>query len=116
MVHSAKYNNAPMPHSIFFHGPYAIHGTDAVARSAGPPRTAASALRPAHAATLYASVKAEGAAISIVGAAPEARFGALSEERRAPRHRRRVVSPLVYAPLRWDRPLDDWARRSAAEY
>ena len=30
MVHSAKYGNAPMPHSIFFHGQYAIHGTTAV--------------------------------------------------------------------------------------
>ena len=30
MVHSAKYGNAPMPHSIFFYGQYAIHGTNAV--------------------------------------------------------------------------------------
>ena len=30
MVHSAKYNNAPMPHAIFFYGQYAIHGTNAV--------------------------------------------------------------------------------------
>ena len=26
MHYSRKYNNAPMPHSIFFHGGYAIHG------------------------------------------------------------------------------------------
>lgn len=25
--HSKKYDNAPMPYSIFFHGGYAIHGT-----------------------------------------------------------------------------------------
>src|ERR1700683_3879918 len=34
MVHSAKYDDAPMPHAIFFHGPYAIHGTGSV-RSLG---------------------------------------------------------------------------------
>lgn len=28
MWHSAKYDNAPMPWSIFFHGGYAIHGTE----------------------------------------------------------------------------------------
>jgi lipoprotein-anchoring transpeptidase ErfK/SrfK len=28
MHYSSKYNNAPMPHSIFFHGGYAIHATD----------------------------------------------------------------------------------------
>ena len=40
MVHSAKYNNAPMPHSIFFYGQYAIHGTNAVGdlRKAGVAR------------------------------------------------------------------------------
>jgi lipoprotein-anchoring transpeptidase ErfK/SrfK len=27
MWYSAKYENAPMPYSIFFHGGYAIHGT-----------------------------------------------------------------------------------------
>ena len=27
MVYSYKYGNEPMPHSIFFHGQYAIHGT-----------------------------------------------------------------------------------------
>ena len=35
MVHSAKYGNAPMPHSIFFYGQYAIHGTNAVGNLGG---------------------------------------------------------------------------------
>ena len=30
MHYSSKYNNAPMPHSIFFHKGWAIHGTSAV--------------------------------------------------------------------------------------
>lgn len=29
---SSRYDNAPMPFSIFFHGHYAIHGTDQVSR------------------------------------------------------------------------------------
>lgn len=32
MHHSRKYNNAPMPYSIFFHGGYACHGTNSVWR------------------------------------------------------------------------------------
>jgi single-stranded-DNA-specific exonuclease len=36
MVHSAKYGNAPMPHSIFFYGQYAIHGTNAVGALGSP--------------------------------------------------------------------------------
>ena len=38
----AKYYNSPMPHSIFFHRGYAIHGTCELRGSAAPPRTAAS--------------------------------------------------------------------------
>ena len=33
MHRSRKYHNSPMPHSIFFNGGYAIHGTYAVALS-----------------------------------------------------------------------------------
>lgn len=32
MHFSRKYNNAPMPYSVFFRGGYAIHGTNAVGR------------------------------------------------------------------------------------
>ena len=32
MHYSSKYNNSPMPHSIFFYGGYAIHGTNYVRR------------------------------------------------------------------------------------
>ena len=34
--YSRKYDNAPMPHAIFFHGGYAIHGTNQI-RSLGHP-------------------------------------------------------------------------------
>ena len=36
MHHSRKYAMAPMPHSIFFHGGYAIHGTNSVGRLGRP--------------------------------------------------------------------------------
>ena len=48
---STLYHGAPMPHSIFFSGNYAIHGTTEVAASVGAPRMAASAstrLTPGH--------------------------------------------------------------------
>lgn len=32
MWYSKKYDNAPMPYAIFFHGGYAIHGTTAIGR------------------------------------------------------------------------------------
>jgi lipoprotein-anchoring transpeptidase ErfK/SrfK len=32
MHYSKKYNNSPMPYTVFFHGGYAIHGTKSVSR------------------------------------------------------------------------------------
>ena len=60
MVHSAKYGNAPMPHSIFFHGGYAIHGTHEIARLGGPASHGCIRLDPGNAATLYGIVQREG--------------------------------------------------------
>jgi hypothetical protein len=67
MVHSAKYNNAPMPHAIFYSGPYAIHGTEAVWALGHVASHGCVRLSPANAATLFAMVKEEGATISIGG-------------------------------------------------
>jgi lipoprotein-anchoring transpeptidase ErfK/SrfK len=61
MWYSRKYDNAPMPHSIFFHGGYAIHGTDAVANLGRPASHGCVRLDPGHARTLYNLVKARGA-------------------------------------------------------
>ena len=58
--YSRKYDNAPMPHSIFFRGGYAIHGTTAV-RSLG--RAASHGcirLHPENAATLFRIVRSHG--------------------------------------------------------
>jgi lipoprotein-anchoring transpeptidase ErfK/SrfK len=36
MWRSRKYDNAPMPYAVFYHGGYAIHGTTAVGRLGSP--------------------------------------------------------------------------------
>src|ERR1700759_934520 len=67
LVHSAKYDNAPMPHSIFFYGQYAIHGTTAVGHLGRPASPGCVRISPANAAALFAMVQRQGAEIRIVG-------------------------------------------------
>ena len=57
---SKLYYNSPMPHSIFFHGGYAIHGSYEINRLGGPASHGCIRLHPANAAALYALVKSEG--------------------------------------------------------
>jgi hypothetical protein len=70
MHRSHKYHNAPMPHSIFFSGGYAIHGTYEIAALGVPASHGCIRLAPQHAAALYEMVKREGAQIAINGTAP----------------------------------------------
>ncbi len=49
-----------MPHSIFFHEGYAIHGTGYVSRLGRPASHGCVRLHPANAATLYALVREHG--------------------------------------------------------
>ena len=57
---SKEYYNSPMPHSIFFHGGYAIHGSYEIHRLGGPASHCCIRLHPANAATLFAVVKQRG--------------------------------------------------------
>ncbi len=57
---SSLYNNAPMPHSIFFRGNYAIHGTDQISRLGRPASAGCVRLHPEHAATLFQMTRAVG--------------------------------------------------------
>jgi lipoprotein-anchoring transpeptidase ErfK/SrfK len=57
---SRTYDWAPMPHAIFFHKGYAIHGTNVVSRLGQPASHGCVRLHPSHAATLFALVKGEG--------------------------------------------------------
>jgi hypothetical protein len=56
---SKLYYNSPMPHSIFFHGGYAIHGSYEISRLGGPASHGCIRLHPSNAATLFALVKQE---------------------------------------------------------
>jgi len=67
MVYSWKYGNEPMPHSIFFHGQYAIHGTLETDQLGRPASHGCIRLSPRDAATLYQLVSREGAVIRIGG-------------------------------------------------
>src|SRR5471030_825121 len=57
---SRKYYNSPMPHSIFFYGGFAIHGTNDLARLGGPASHGCVRLHPSHAAALFALVLRNG--------------------------------------------------------
>lgn len=58
--YSRQFGRAPMPHSIFFHGGYAIHGTNQVSRLGRRASHGCVRLHPANAATLFAIVRGQG--------------------------------------------------------
>jgi hypothetical protein len=73
---SKKYYNSPMPHSIFFHGGYAIHGSYEISRLGGPASHGCIRLHPEDAAELYALVQQQGmgdTTIVVSGATPSRR-------------------------------------------
>lgn len=57
---SKKYNGSPMPHSIFFYGGYAIHGTNQIKRLGRPASHGCIRLHPQNARKLFALVRNNG--------------------------------------------------------
>lgn len=57
---SHKYDNSPMPHSIFFRGGIAIHGTYETAYLGRPVSHGCVRLQPANAAALFELVRQQG--------------------------------------------------------
>ena len=57
---SRKYYNSPMPHSIFFYGGFAIHGSYEISQLGRPASHGCVRLDPANAAILYGIVEREG--------------------------------------------------------
>ncbi len=53
MHYSSRYNNAPMPHAIFYDGNRAIHATNDLKRLGSPASHGCVRLSPEHAAILY---------------------------------------------------------------
>ncbi len=60
MWYSRKYHFSPMPHSLFFAGGYAIHGTYSVRKLGRPASHGCVRLHPAHARTLFELVRMHG--------------------------------------------------------
>jgi hypothetical protein len=89
---SRKYYNSPMPHSIFFHGGYAIHGSYEISRLGGPASHGCVRLHPSNAATLFALVKSQqgNTRIVVTGTTASARV-----DRSRPQQQQ-----LNYAPAR----------------
>jgi len=60
MHYSSKYENSPMPHSVFFRGGYAIHGTQYIKRLGRRASHGCIRLHPRNAAQLYRLVLVYG--------------------------------------------------------
>ena len=63
---SKEYYNSPMPHSIFFHGGFAIHGSYEINALGGPASHGCIRLHPDNAATLSSLVEREGMAATTI--------------------------------------------------
>lgn len=71
--HSRLFNMAPMPYSIFFHGHYAIHGTNQVGRLGRRASKGCVRLHPSNAAILFNLVKKHGMANTRIVIEPASR-------------------------------------------
>ncbi len=76
MWYSRKYDNAPMPHAVFFTGGVAVHGTQSIGALGQPASHGCVRLAPANAARFYALVHKHGYArtrIEVIGTPPPSR-------------------------------------------
>ncbi len=75
MHYSTKYDDAPMPYSVFFNEGYAVHGTNSISRLGRPASHGCVRLHPNNAKTLFNLVKKHGkrnVTIQVVGTSPAA--------------------------------------------
>ena len=63
--YSKKYNNAPMPHSMFYYGGFAVHGTYDTKRLGRPASRGCVRLAPGNARTLYNLVARHGGTVKV---------------------------------------------------
>jgi L,D-transpeptidase catalytic domain len=104
MWYSKAYYNAPMPHAIFFHHGYAIHGSYDITQLGGPASHGCVRLHPEEAALLFAMVEREGPSNTtiVVGGGPPAplppRYRDLDEPPRPPYVRDHAIPPGTYLP------------------
>jgi lipoprotein-anchoring transpeptidase ErfK/SrfK len=86
MHYSRKYDNAPMPHSIFFRGGYAIHATGSISRLGRVASHGCVRLHPSNASKLYSLIRSQGSRstkISVVRGPKVAKRKTSSYERTA---------------------------------
>jgi lipoprotein-anchoring transpeptidase ErfK/SrfK len=102
MWRSRKYDNAPMPNSIFFHKGFAIHATYATRALGRPASHGCIRLSPSNAKTLYRMVSRHGKASTKVAIHGQPRFGRYQVAKKR-KSRRRAVPPRGYA-YRYARP------------
>lgn len=109
---SRKYYNSPMPHSIFFHKGFAIHGTDNVSRLGGPASHGCVRLRPANAAILFDLVKEHGKKNTRIVVTGDATVKtARRSQTRPTRAARRNRAPVRQAEERWGE--ERWSARAS---
>jgi hypothetical protein len=76
MWYSRKYDMAPMPHSIFFHGGTAIHATSSIGMLGRPASHGCVRLAPSNAATLYKMVNKHGKALTRISVHGKPKYSA----------------------------------------
>jgi len=94
MWYSRKYDNAPMPHSVFFNGGIAVHATSATGLLGRPASHGCVRLAPAHAAQFYALVHKHGfrnVRIEVIGTPPPSYIAGRRPDRARPREIARHV-------------------------
>jgi lipoprotein-anchoring transpeptidase ErfK/SrfK len=88
MWFSRKYDDAPMPHSVFFNGGIAVHATNATRLLGQPASHGCIRLSPSNAAEFYRLVHAHGmkqTRIEVFGTPPAPRVASAPARREAPR-------------------------------
>jgi len=63
--YSKKYHGAPMPHAMFYHRGFAIHGTGAINRLGSVASHGCVRLHPSNAAQLFAMVRRNGGTVKV---------------------------------------------------
>jgi hypothetical protein len=105
MWYSRKYDNAPMPHAVFFTGGVAVHATQSTALLGQPASHGCVRLAPANAARFYALVQKHGlkqTRIVVQGTPPAPRVArAASQGRASARGQSGLRMP---PPVAWSHP------------
>ncbi len=98
MWYSRKYHMSPMPHSIFFHEGWAIHGSFATGALGSPASHGCVRLHPKNAATLYALVEQRGRDRTAILVTASPRVSKAMARAEHPRRHKRQVRQHVSKP------------------